>query len=73
MKMNGSGQLNRLASLGLIFLAVANIVTFLLTRHTSLSEHVVDPLVGFVQGVAITTLLLGIYRQRRTPDQGQRT
>lgn len=58
--------LNRTACLGFILLAVANTVTFVLTRHTSLSEHVVDPLAGFVQGVAITTLLLGVYRQARS-------
>ena len=52
-----------MACLGFIFLAVANIVTYILTRHTSLSEQIVDPLAGFLQGVAIATLLLGIYRQ----------
>ena len=66
MKANRPRQLNRTACLGLVFLAVANIVTFILTRHTSLSEHVVDPLAGFLQGVAIATLLLGVYRQTRT-------
>ena len=58
-------RLGRLAWLGFVFLAVANIMTFILTRHTSLSEHVVDPLAGFLHGVAIATLLLGLYRQTR--------
>jgi hypothetical protein len=62
--------LNRIVYVGLIFLAVANVVTYILTRHTSLSEHVVDPLAGFVQGVAIATLLLGVYRQTRRTTGG---
>jgi hypothetical protein len=57
--------LDRITRLGFVFLAVANIATFILTRHTSLSEHVVDPLAGFLHGVAIATLLLGLYRQTR--------
>ena len=72
MKANRPRPLNRIACLGLVFLAVANIVTFILTRHTSLSEHVVDPLAGFLQGVAIATLLLGVYRQTRTTNRGTR-
>ena len=72
MKANRPRPLNRIACLGCVFLAVANIVTFILTRHTSLSEHVVDPLAGFLQGVAIATLLLGIYRQTRSANGGSR-
>jgi hypothetical protein len=64
-------RLDRIACLGFVFLAVANIVTFILTRHTSLSEHVVDPLIGFLHGVAIATLLLGVYRQTRTAAKGK--
>ena len=66
MKARRPGPLNRIACLGLLFLAVANVVTFVLTRHTSLSDHVVDPIAGLLQGVAIATLLLGLYRQTRT-------
>jgi hypothetical protein len=66
MKARRPGPLDRIACLGLVFLAVANVVTFVLTRHTSLSEDVVDPLAGLLQGVAIATLLLSLYRQART-------
>ena len=70
MKRFRTRPLNRIACLGFAFLAVANIVTFVLTRHTSLPEHVVDPIAGFVQGVAITTLLIGVYRQGRFAGHG---
>jgi hypothetical protein len=63
--MKARRPLGRLARVGLVFLALANVITFIVTRHTALSAHVVDPLVGFLQGVAITTLLLGVYRQAR--------
>ena len=73
MKGNRSGlPAQRIVCLGFLFLAVANIVTFILTRHTSLSEHVVDPLVGFLQGTAITTLLVGVYRRTRSGNHGNR-
>ena len=64
--MKARRPLDRIARLGLLFLAVANVTTFMVMRHTALSEHVVDPLVGFLHGVAITTLLLGVYRQTRS-------
>ena len=66
MNSNRPRPLDRIACLGFVFLAIANIVTFILTRHTTLSEHIVDPLTGFLQGVAIATLLVGVYRQTRT-------
>lgn len=72
MEGNRLRPLDRMTCLGLVFLAVANIVTFILTRHTSLSEHVVDPLAGFLQGVAIATLLLAVYRQTRTANGANR-
>ena len=67
-----SRPFDRIICLGLILLAVANTVTFILTRHTSLSEHVVDPFTGFLQGAAIGTLLLGIYRQARSGRRDHR-
>lgn len=55
---------HRVTSLGLILLVVANVTTYILTRHTSLSEQVVDPAAGFLFGAAIGALLLGIYKGR---------
>ena len=56
--------LNDVTRLGLILLAVANLIGYLLTRHSNLSEHVSDPIAGFLMGAAIAVLLLGIYKQR---------
>ena len=51
--------------LGLLFLAVANVTKFLLERHSSMTEGPRDVLLGFLFGVAIATLLLGIWRTAR--------
>lgn len=59
-------RVNHIMTLGLILLAVANVVGYLLRRHSSLSEHVSDPIAGFLMGAAIAVLLLGLYKQRRT-------
>ena len=53
-----------LTSLGLILLAVANVTTYILTRHSNLSDQVVDPVAGLLFGAAIGALLLGIYKGR---------
>ena len=63
--------LNPLLTFGLAAIAFANVAAFLLQRHTSYPESVTDPISGFLQGVAITTTLLGIWRQTRTmPGKG---
>jgi hypothetical protein len=56
---------NRLTIFGLFALVLANTVQYVLTRHTTYSEHVVDPISGFLFGVAIATTLLGVIRQSR--------
>ena len=61
--------LHRLTALGLFALVFANVLTFTIQRHTSLSEDVADPLLGFVHGVAIALTLLGIWRQGRSGGQ----
>ena len=58
--------LNDISRLGLILLVIANLVGYLLTRHSTLSEHVSDPIAGFMMGTAIAVLLLGMYKQRRS-------
>lgn len=62
---------NRVLQLGIIALAVANIVSYVLQRKSGLPESIVDPVTGFVQGAAIATALLGVYvrgRSRRQND-----
>jgi hypothetical protein len=56
---------SRLTTFGLVALALAGIVRFLTERHTTLPESVIDPVNGFLYGVAIGALLLGIWRQSR--------
>ena len=50
---------------GLFALALAQTVQYILRRHTTYSEHVVDPISGFLFGVAIATTLLGVLKQSR--------
>ena len=57
-------RVNRIMSFGLILLAVANLIGYLLRRHSNLSEHVSDPIAGALMGAAIAVLLLGLYKQR---------
>jgi peptidoglycan/LPS O-acetylase OafA/YrhL len=57
--------LSRLTTFGLIALALAGIVRFLTERHTAWPESVTDPVNGFLYGVAIGAMLLGIWRQSR--------
>jgi hypothetical protein len=56
---------NRVLQLGMIALAVANILNYMLQRKSGLPESIVDPVAGFFFGVAIATTLLGIYLRAR--------
>ena len=56
-------RFNSLTTVGIAALAAANVFSFLLQRHTSLPESVVDPSVGFVYGIAIGATLLGLRQQ----------
>jgi hypothetical protein len=51
---------NPVTSIGLVFLIVANVSSYLLKRGGNFSESFVDGMSGFLFGVAIATLLLGI-------------
>ena len=64
--MKSRRPFNTLTMLGLVALALGNVISFVLQRHSSMPEAVVDPAVGFVYGVAIATTLLGIWRQDPT-------
>jgi hypothetical protein len=59
-----------LIAIGLVFLAVANVSRYLLQHHSAVRESLADGLSGFLFGVAIGTLLLGIYLQGRAMRRG---
>jgi len=63
---SGRRHPNRVLQLGIIALAIANILSYVLQRKSGLPESVVDPVTGFVHGVAIATTLLGVYLRGRS-------
>ena len=50
--------------LGLFALVVAGIGTYLVRHKTGWSESVTDPVTGLLYGVAIATMLLGLYLRK---------
>jgi len=65
MRFRRRQPFNATLSLGLIALAVANAGKFLLERHTAIAEGPRDGISGFLFGVAIALMLLGIWRMQR--------
>ena len=65
---------NRTLYIGLILMAVANVVKLLLERHSSMAEGPRDAIFGVLFGLAIGCMLLGIWRMRHasTPSDKQR-
>ena len=61
---------NSILSVGLIFLAVANVSQYLLQRNKALPESIADGLSGFLFGVAIATLCVAIYLRGRAMRRG---
>jgi zinc transporter ZupT len=57
--------LSGLTKIGLLALVLGGIVRLLMERNTTLPESVTDPVNGFLYGVAIAAMLLGIWRQSR--------
>ena len=55
----------RVLCAGFIALAVANIGQWYLQRHSGFTETVTDFSSGLLQGIAIATLLLGIWLRSR--------
>lgn len=51
--------------LGLIFLGVASLVKWFLQPASGLSEDWTDGVVGFLYGISISLMLLGIWRNSR--------
>jgi hypothetical protein len=70
MSFNARRPLSGTLCLGFLFLAVANIMKFVLERHTSMAEGPRDGLSGFLFGIAIAALLIGVWRMRRDGDAG---
>ena len=70
MSFNARRPLSGTLCLGFLFLAVANIMKFVLERHTSMAEGTRDGLSGFLFGIAIATLLIGVWRMRSDGDAG---
>ena len=63
---------NKLTALGLFALALANVAHYLMQRTFHLGEEIVDPASGFLMGIAIATLLLGVRAQARAGRTGHR-
>jgi hypothetical protein len=51
--------------IGLVCLALAGLSLNLLPRHTGLSADITDAMSGCLYGIAITTLMIGIWRKQR--------
>lgn len=52
-------------SLGLFFIALANVTQYVLQRHSAVSESVADGVGGFFFGIAIATTCFGIFLHGR--------
>ena len=71
MHLHNRKPFNRLISLGLVLLAIANISKWMLERHTEMPEGPRDGLSGLLFGIAIGCTLLGIWRTRHSHPGGQ--
>ena len=56
--------------IGLVCLALAGISLNFLPRHTGLSAKLTDAMSGCLYGIAISTLMIGIWRKQRTRSAG---
>lgn len=61
---------NLLIKGGLVALLLASVATYLIRRTHGVSESVADPVSGFLYGVAIMTMLVGIRAQARAKGNG---
>lgn len=60
---------NVMMAVGLVLLVVANLGSYVLHRGQQFSEDVADGGSGFLFGLAIATLLLGIAKGARAPER----
>jgi hypothetical protein len=65
MSKCGKAEPNRFLMLGFAALAVASVGQWYLQRHSGLSEDVADFGSGLLQGIAIATMLFGIWLRGR--------
>jgi len=56
------GKPDRLMMTGLMFLVLANVAQLIFRHMPSLNEDLIDGLRGLLFGIAIATMLLGIWR-----------
>jgi hypothetical protein len=54
-----------LIQIGLFALGIANVGNWVLHRHSRVAPDWADGVAGFCYGVAIATLLLGVWKSRR--------
>jgi hypothetical protein len=59
---------NRTLYIGLILMIVANVARMVLERHTSMPEGPRDGVLGVLFGLAIGSVLLGVWRMRRASN-----
>jgi hypothetical protein len=52
-------------AIGMMAMAIAGTANLFLRRHLPLSENAADAIIGFLYGIAISTMLLGIWRRGR--------
>lgn len=72
MRMHTEGQNPKmLLRVGLMALVVANVGSYLIRRTLALPESVADPVSGFLFGVAIAAMLIGLHRQARAHRDGE--
>jgi hypothetical protein len=64
-------RLNRLFCIGLWFLVAANFLPWVARHFAFFTEDLVDGLHGFLLGIAIATMLLGIVRGRKSQCRSQ--
>ena len=60
-----SRGINATVRVGLFLLIAANVLQWVLTRHSSLAEDPRDLVVGLMFGLAIGTTVLGLWQHRR--------
>jgi hypothetical protein len=52
-------------AIGMMAMAIAGVANLFLRRHLALSENAADAIIGFLYGIAISTMLFGIWRRGR--------
>ncbi len=69
--MRPSRQLDRFYVVGLFALVLANVTKYIFERKLMISESISDPVIGFLYGIAIAAMLVGIRRQRKAAARSE--